>query len=129
MHSFEVESNQKQEFISITQKVQELIQQNKYKDGAVVIYVPHTTAGITINESADPSVKQDILGDLTRLVPKAQSYYEHYEGNSAAHTMASLMGSSSTVLIENGRLLLGRWQGIYFCEFDGPRRRKVYVSG
>ena len=95
--------------------------------GQVVAYVPHTTAGITINENADPDVKRDMLRQLDEMVPQDQPLYRHAEGNSAAHVKASMMGSSVTVLIERGRLVLGRWQGIYFCEFVGPRERQLLV--
>jgi secondary thiamine-phosphate synthase enzyme len=94
----------------------------------VRVFVPHTTAGITINENADPAVIHDILLDLDRLAPISQSYYRHGEGNSASHLKASLFGSCQTVILDEGELLLGTWQGIYFCEFDGPRRRTVHVK-
>jgi secondary thiamine-phosphate synthase enzyme len=92
------------------------------------LYVPHTTAGITINENADPDVVHDFLAQLDRMVPWNQPFYQHAEGNSAAHVKASMMGSSCTVLIEEGNLCLGTWQGIWFCEFDGPRTRKVWLQ-
>lgn len=129
MQTIEIRSSHNQEFINITRQVQDALSLSNMADGVLVIYVPHTTAGITINESADPSVETDIVKDLNRLVPTSQEYYEHFEGNSSAHTMASLVGSSINVLVENGRLVLGRWQGVFFCEFDGPRTRKVYLSG
>jgi secondary thiamine-phosphate synthase enzyme len=92
-----------------------------------IVFVPHTTAAVTINENADPSVQHDILADLNRLVPFAGPY-QHTEGNSAAHIKSSLVGPSETLIIEEGRLKLGTWQGVYFCEFDGPRTRKVWVK-
>ncbi|PIU18894.1 MAG: hypothetical protein COT16_00725 [Elusimicrobia bacterium CG08_land_8_20_14_0_20_44_26] len=115
------------ELIDITSKVAGVVAGSKIKEGVAVVYVPHTTAGITINENADPSVKRDILMELNKIIPFNDNY-SHAEGNSAAHIKASLIGSSLTVIITGGRLLLGTWQGIYFCEFDGPRRRKVFVK-
>jgi len=97
------------------------------REGLCVVYVPHTTAGITINEAADPSVKADLLMELNKIVP-FQDRYQHTEGNSAAHIKATLVGSSVTIPITGGSLALGTWQGIYFCEFDGPRRRQVFVQ-
>jgi secondary thiamine-phosphate synthase enzyme len=128
MHNIEIISSQKIEFINITENIRATLRESSMTDGALVVYVPHTTAGITINERADPNVKADIIKDLQRLVPISEEYYEHFEGNSNAHTMASLVGSSITVLVEQGKLNLGRWQGIFFCEFDGPRKRIVSLS-
>jgi secondary thiamine-phosphate synthase enzyme len=116
------------EFIDITDRVQESVKRLKILDGICVVYVPHTTAGLTVNENADPSVQQDIIMALDRVVPPEQPY-KHGEGNSPAHIKASLLGSSVTVFVESGRLVLGTWQGICFCEFDGPRNRRVYVKG
>ena len=93
-----------------------------------MVYVPHTTAGVTINENADPSVKSDILMETAKFVPEHDREYRHSEGNSAGHIKSSLFGSSVHMIITSGRLVLGTWQGIYFCEFDGPRRRKVHVK-
>lgn len=123
----EVRSNRRAEMIDITDRVQEAVQRAGVEDGVCHVFVPHTTAGLTINENADPTVVQDILTTLERLVPWEGSY-RHAEGNSAAHVKASLMGSSLTVLVEKGNLQLGTWQGIFFCEFDGPRRRRVWVK-
>lgn len=123
----EVRSNRRAEMIDITDRVQEAVQRAGVEDGVCHVFVPHTTAGLTINENADPTVVQDILATLERLVPWEGSY-RHAEGNSAAHVKASLMGSSLTVLVEKGNLQLGTWQGIFFCEFDGPRRRRVWVK-
>jgi secondary thiamine-phosphate synthase enzyme len=128
VQSFDIVSNQKLEFINITQLVQNALLESTLFDGLAVVYVPHTTAGITINESADPSVEMDILKDLQRLIPVSQDYYKHFEGNSASHTMASLIGSSVSIIVETKKLILGRWQGIFFCEFDGPRSRYVYLQ-
>jgi secondary thiamine-phosphate synthase enzyme len=123
----EIESKNREEMISITDKVSEIIRKAKIKEGICVIYVPHTTAGVTINEDADPSVKKDILNHLSKIIPYNESY-SHIEGNADAHIKASIIGSSVNVIINNGELLLGRWQGIFFCEFDGPRRRKIYLK-
>jgi secondary thiamine-phosphate synthase enzyme len=115
-------------FVEITRRVQEILAEGGIDEGVVVVFVPHTTAGITINENADPNVVRDFLADLDRLIPYQQPYYRHMEGNSAAHLKASLMGSSVSVIVEKGRLSLGTWQGIYLCEFDGPRNRRVLVK-
>jgi secondary thiamine-phosphate synthase enzyme len=128
MQTLEVRSSEKLQMINITRQVEQVIRESSIESGVCVLYVPHTTAGITINESADPSVEKDILKDLRRMVPVSQQYYEHFEGNSAAHTLSSLVGSSVTILVEAGRLALGRWQGIFYCEFDGPRTRQLYVT-
>lgn len=114
--------------IEITHQINSLVTQEGFESGIIVVFVPHTTAGVTINENADPNVVRDFLADLDRLFPPNQSYYRHYEGNSPAHIKASMMGSSVTVIVEGGRLQLGTWQGIYFCEFDGPRTRQIHVS-
>ena len=114
-------------FIDISQKVQEVLNECGVQDGAVMVFVPHTTAGVTINENADPSVVDDLLENLGRLIPE-NGNYRHSEGNSDAHCKASLMGSSVLVPVKNGELVLGTWQGIYFCEFDGPRSRQFQVT-
>jgi secondary thiamine-phosphate synthase enzyme len=93
-----------------------------------IIYIPHTTAAVTINENYDPDVKHDVLAKLEELVPKQERYYRHTEGNSDSHVKTSLVGNSATVLIEHGDVVLGKWQGIYFCEFDGPRQREMWVK-
>ena len=116
------------QFVDITRQVEAVVAQTGVKSGICVIYAPHTTAGITINENADPTVKKDIKTMLDKLIPWREAFYEHAEGNSAAHIKSSIVGCSQTVIIQDGRLLLGTWQGIYFCEFDGPRTRKVYVK-
>lgn len=115
------------EFVDITQRIQSLIEKTGVKEGVCHLFVPHTTAGITINENADPSVVRDIIDGLERVVPDSVSYH-HLEGNSPAHIKASLLGSSQVVFFHEGRLRLGTWQGIYFCEFDGPRHRRVWVE-
>ena len=122
-----IQTTKPQQFIDITHRVAEEVKKSNVKDGIAVIYVPHTTAGVTINESADPDVVQDMITSLNKTYP-VHGEYLHFEGNSHAHIKASLMGSSCTVIIQDGKLLLGTWQGIYFCEFDGPRNRKFYVK-
>jgi secondary thiamine-phosphate synthase enzyme len=126
--TFQVKTSAKTDFIDITRSVQEAIGKLGMKDGICFVFVPHTTAAITINENADPSVSRDIMMELSKIVP-FQDRYQHLEGNSSAHIKASLVGPSQTFLVESGRLVLGTWQGIFFCEFDGPRSRKVYVKG
>jgi len=116
------------QFVDITRQVESVILQSGIKNGICVSYVPHTTAAVTINENADPTVKKDIKTMLDKLIPWREPFYEHAEGNSAAHIKSSLIGCSETVIVQDGRLLLGTWQGIFFCEFDGPRTRKVYVK-
>jgi secondary thiamine-phosphate synthase enzyme len=121
-----VKSKNQTELIDITSKIQDLVGASRIGRGLCMLYVPHTTAAITINESADPSVKDDILMVINNIVPwKAE--YRHMEGNSPAHVKSTLIGPSELIAIENDRLLLGTWQGIFFCEFDGPRTRKVHV--
>jgi secondary thiamine-phosphate synthase enzyme len=122
-----VQTERKSQFFEITRQVQALVSDRSLEEGAVVLFVPHTTAGLTLNENADPAVRSDMLNDLARILPDDQAYYRHAERNSAAHMKASLVGSSVHVLVEEGRLILGPWQGIYLAEFDGPRRRKVHV--
>lgn len=121
-----VKTNKQNVFIDITSKINDSIQESGVLDGICTIFIPHTTAGITINENADPDVKRDMLMELGKIVPFKDGY-KHLEGNSAAHIKASMMGFSQSVIIENGKLLLGTWQGIYFCEFDGPRNREVII--
>ena len=125
MQSFEVRTPRRVAFVDITAQVTAAVE--GYAEGAVLVYVPHTTAGVTINEDADPSVRADLEMALERLVP-SDLPFKHLEGNSDAHTKASLMGSSATVPLAKGRLQLGTWQGIYLAEFDGPRTRRVLVS-
>ena len=128
LETLTIQSQQPSELVEITHQVQEAVSAAGMADGVAVLFVPHTTAGITLNENADPSVRGDMLADLDRLVPRDQPYYRHAERNSASHLKASLAGSSVTVLVENGRLVLGPWQGIYLCEFDGPRRRNIKMA-
>ena len=126
-NSFNVSTNKRCELVDITGKVEKAVAESGVSDGTVIIYCPHTTAAITINENADPDVVHDILLTLSALVPQDRAGYQHSEGNSDSHVKSSLIGCSETVIINSGRLLLGTWQGIYFCEFDGPRRRTVHV--
>jgi secondary thiamine-phosphate synthase enzyme len=127
MQQLTVKTQSQTEMIDITRQVQNAIEAAGFQDGLCVLYVPHTTAGITINESADPSVRRDILMVLNQMVPwKAD--YRHMEGNSPAHIKSSLMGASQLVVVENGQMVLGTWQGIFFCEFDGPRSRKLQIK-
>lgn len=127
MKTLELETRSRTQFIAITDLVQAAVRELGLRDGAVTVFVPHTTAGVTINENADPDVVADMAMALDRMVPWTAGY-AHDEGNAAAHVKASLMGSSVRVLVESGRLRLGTWQGIYFCEFDGPRTRTVWVG-
>ena len=122
-----VNTTKKTQFIDITSKVEEIVKKSNISSGICIVYVPHTTAGVTINENADPSVPEDILKILNQVIPW-QADYKHLEGNSPAHIKASIIGSSVTVMVENNRLVPGTWQGIFFCEFDGPRNRKVLVK-
>ncbi len=127
MKTIAVKTKAQTEMIDITAEVQGAIKASKFKNGLCMLYVPHTTAAITINESADPSVRKDILMVLNQMVPW-QADYRHMEGNSPAHVKSSLMGAAEIVAVENGRLVLGTWQGIFFCEFDGPRTRKLNIK-
>jgi len=123
-----VRTKERSQMIDITDKVSQAVDEAQLKDGMAIVFVPHTTAAITINENADPDVKHDLLRKLSELIPQRESYYRHNEGNSDSHVKTSLVGNSVTVLIENGKLLLGTWQGIQFCEFDGPRNRDVIIK-
>lgn len=117
----------REDFYVVTSQVRDAVEKSGIKDGIVTVYCPHTTAGITINENADPDVVRDLLLGLDRAFPD-RAEFRHAEGNSSAHLKASAMGSSAAVIIKDGRLLLGTWQGIYFCEFDPPRERKFFVN-
>jgi secondary thiamine-phosphate synthase enzyme len=127
IQSFQVRTSRQTEFIDITHSVQEVVKKTGVEEGICFIFIPHTTAAVIINENADPSVPQDIIMELNKVIP-SQDRYQHVEGNSPAHIKASLVGSSQTVFIESGTLALGTWQGIFLCEFDGPRNRNVYVK-
>ena len=121
-----VKTNSQTEMIDVTAQVQDQVTESGITEGLCVVFVPHTTAAVTINESADPAVKHDILMVLNKIVPWKEAY-RHMEGNSPAHLKTSIIGSSETIAVEKGRLVLGTWQGIFFCEFDGPRTRKLDV--
>ncbi len=124
----QIRTRQKNEMIDITSDVECAIEKSGVSNGMLLAFCPHTTAGLTINENADPSVRRDILRALSKIVQENDHEYEHAEGNSAAHLKASLVGSSVQLIIEDGRIVLGTWQGIYFCEFDGPRQRRIYAK-
>lgn len=127
MEKISIKTHSRSEFVDITQEVDEIVRKSETKEGMCYVYIPHTTAGVMINENADPSVRKDIINKLDNIVPW-NGIYTHCEGNAAAHIKSTLMGSSVSIPISEGRLLLGRWQGIYFCEFDGPRHREVFVK-
>ncbi|MEW6413511.1 MAG: secondary thiamine-phosphate synthase enzyme YjbQ [Candidatus Zixiibacteriota bacterium] len=127
METYTVETHQREELVDVTPLLQRAIEQSRVESGMVYCLVPHTTAGITINENADPDVRRDILYKLNKEIPQSDGYH-HGEGNSDAHIKSSLMGCTLQVLFENKRLVLGTWQGVYFCEFDGPRRRKLIIK-
>ena len=122
-----VATRSKTELVDISSEIEKIVEDSGIKSGVCWVFVPHTTAGISINEGADPSVKRDILSRLDKLVP-SQERYEHLEGNAPAHIKTSIVGSSETLIIENGKLLLGTWQSLYLCEFDGPRHRQVIIK-
>lgn len=127
MRKLSIKTNTRTEMIDITNLIQNVIEEEQFTDGICIVYVPHTTCGITINENADGDVKRDIIDTLNKIVPY-EGNYRHMEGNSDAHIKASLMGSSVICPVENGKLVLGTWQGIFFTEFDGPRNRNVFVK-
>jgi secondary thiamine-phosphate synthase enzyme len=127
MEQFVVKTTARFEMIDISGRIRAMLQDKKFRDGLCFIFVPHTTAAVTINENADPDVPRDILTILDRVVPLTGNY-RHAEGNSAAHVKASLIGASEWVMVENGHLILGTWQSVFFCEFDGPRTRQVIVK-
>ncbi len=115
------------EFVDVTREIKALLARLSFKNGILHLFVPHTTAGITLNEATDPAVPYDILCALNAAVPWMQPHFRHGEGNSAAHVKASMVGCNAVVFVENGELMLGQWQGIFFCEFDGPRQRQLWV--
>jgi secondary thiamine-phosphate synthase enzyme len=127
MQEIEISTTEQVQFFDITDKVQNTVKEVKIDDGICTIFIPHTTAAVTINENADPDVATDMIKEINKIVPFSDNY-RHFEGNSAAHIKSSMIGGSETVIVENGKLKLGRWQGIYFCEFDGPRRRKIWIK-
>ncbi|UCC66692.1 MAG: YjbQ family protein [Deltaproteobacteria bacterium] len=122
----EVKTSTRMELVDITPQVKRVVEESGISEGMCSLYVPHTTAAVTINENADPSVKADIIGMLSQLIP-AGGKYHHLEGNADAHVKATLVGPSEILLVNEGRLSLGTWQGVFFCEFDGPRRRRILV--
>jgi secondary thiamine-phosphate synthase enzyme len=128
MESLEIRTRQRTEFVEITDRVNAMLRQSNLQEGICVVYCPHTTAAVTVNENADPDVVHDLLAWLNRSIPQHQPDFRHSEGNSDAHIKSSLMGPSVTLIVDKGALVLGRWQGIYFCEFDGPRTRQVHVQ-
>ncbi|HNW82246.1 MAG TPA: secondary thiamine-phosphate synthase enzyme YjbQ [bacterium] len=127
LFQFEVKTSVRTQMIDITAEIQKFVIESGIKEGLAVIHIPHTTAAVTINENADPDVQKDMTKFMDRLIPH-ENWFAHSEGNSDSHIKSSLFGCSQTVIIEKGRLILGTWQGIYFCEFDGPRTRKVFVK-
>lgn len=127
MHQLEINTTEKVQFVEITNKIQKIVSNENLKEGICTVYIPHTTAAVTINENADADVTTDMIKEINKMVPFADNY-RHFEGNSAAHIKSSMIGVSETLFIENGNLKLGRWQGIYFCEFDGPRKRKIWIK-
>ena len=120
--------NKAQTMVDITNIIEEDIRSSNVRDGIAVVYCPHTTAGITINENADPDVVRDLIYGFEKVYPSNDNNYRHFEGNSHAHLKSSTIGASQTLIIDDGKLILGRWQDIYFCEFDGPRNRTFYVK-
>ncbi|MEN6327058.1 MAG: secondary thiamine-phosphate synthase enzyme YjbQ [Syntrophomonas sp.] len=128
LHKVPIRTTKHEQMIDITNQIQSIIKHNEIAEGTALVYCPHTTAAITINENADPDVVHDMLKTLDKVYPWNSQDYRHAEGNSAAHLKASTIGCSQCIPITNGNLLLGTWQGIYFCEFDGPRQRSFYVK-
>ena len=124
---FNVKTTAHTQMLDITREVQNAVTQSGVRDGLCTVFIPHTTAAVTINENADPDVVRDFTTEINKIVPWEDGYH-HIEGNSAAHLKASMIGFSEQIIVEDGRLVLGTWQGIYFCEYDGPRTRKVYVK-
>lgn len=127
MYRLQVDTYHKEEMIDVTSQVKEILQESKVTNGYIMLFVPHTTAAVTINENTDPDVQTDMILGLGEAFPNKDEY-KHYEGNSDAHLKSSVIGVSETILIENGQLVLGTWQGLYFCEFDGPRSRKLLLK-
>ena len=127
METVAIKTSAQTNMLNITPEIQRLIRKHGWKDGLITVFVPHTTAGVTINENADPDVVRDILFQIDKVIPFDDDYH-HFEGNSPAHIKASLFGSSVTIILEHSRMMLGTWQGVYFCEFDGPRNRKFWVK-
>jgi secondary thiamine-phosphate synthase enzyme len=127
METFEVHTTRREELIRVTGALQELVDANGWRDGALVVYCPHTTAALTVNEDADPDVAADLVAALSRLLPR-EAGYRHVEGNSDAHVKTTLVGPSLTLIVSGGRIQLGTWQGVFLCEWDGPRNRKIWAQ-
>ncbi|QUI25657.1 YjbQ family protein [Vallitalea pronyensis] len=125
--TYSIQTNSHTQMKDITHQIQGFIREKGIQEGLCTIFIPHTTAGVTINENADPDVTKDMLMELNKIVP-LEDNYRHMEGNAAAHIKSSMMGFSESIIIKDGKLLLGTWQGVYFCEFDGPRRRKYIIQ-
>jgi secondary thiamine-phosphate synthase enzyme len=128
METLSIHTRQRNEFVDITERINEVLRRQGIQQGTCVVYCPHTTAAVTINENADPDVVHDMLLWLERSIPQRQAGFRHAEGNSDSHIKSSLVGASVTLLVEKGEMVLGRWQGVYFCEFDGPRQRQAFVQ-
>ena len=127
METFEVHTSRREELIRVTSALQELVDAKGWRDGALVVYCPHTTAALTINEAADPDVAADLVMALSRLLPR-EAGYKHVEGNSDSHVKTTLVGPSQTLIVSGGRIQLGTWQGVFLCEWDGPRNRKIWAQ-
>ncbi|HPG39170.1 MAG TPA: secondary thiamine-phosphate synthase enzyme YjbQ [bacterium] len=124
---FHIQTNSTVQFLRLDSQIDQVIRESGVKNGICVVFVPHTTAGVTINENADPDVVRDMVMELNKVIPAADGY-RHSEGNSAAHIKSTLVGPSLSLIIENGRVIFGTWQSVYFCEFDGPRNRSVFIK-
>jgi len=127
LHKFEIKTSSRTQMLDITDKISAIVAKECLENGIVVVHIPHTTAAVTINENADPDVQSDMTRFMDELIPQ-KNWFRHMEGNSDSHIKSSLFGCDQTIIIENGKMVLGTWQGIYFCEFDGPRTRKVFVK-
>lgn len=127
MKEFKVKTSSREELVNIDREILTTIQDSGFMEGVCTVFVPHTTAAVTINENADPAVRRDIVKELNKVIPRNDGY-SHLEGNSDAHIKASLVGSSETLIVSGGRLMLGTWQSVFFCEFDGPRNRRVWID-
>ncbi|WP_404442032.1 secondary thiamine-phosphate synthase enzyme YjbQ [Sutcliffiella horikoshii] len=128
LHKLNLQTHKRDEWQDISAEVESLVSKSGIKEGHVLVYCPHTTAGITINENADPDVVKDVVMRLEEIYPWEHPKYRHMEGNTAAHLKAMTLGNSQQIIIHNGQLVLGTWQGIFFCEFDGPRHRQIYIK-
>ncbi|MCT4583860.1 MAG: secondary thiamine-phosphate synthase enzyme YjbQ [Peptostreptococcaceae bacterium] len=127
LFEFNIQTKKEQQFVDITNMINEAINKSEIKSGFALVYCPHTTAGITINENGDPDVVRDIIMQLNKVIP-VNGDYRHFEGNSHAHLKSSYMGTDKNIIIHDGKLLLGTWQSVYFCDFDGPRNRRVFLK-